>query len=70
MAKAKAKKEVEEEVKDKTSEEVEEEEKPKKKKRRHLKQVSQPTQPIVERLTSGQKVLDHEVRHWLSNEEE
>ena len=45
-------------------------EKPKKKKRRHLKQVSQPTQTIVERLTSGQKVLDHEVRHWLSNEEE
>lgn len=45
-------------------------EKPKKKKRRHLKQVSEPTTTIVERLTSGQQVLDHEVRHWLSNEEE
>ena len=45
-------------------------EKPKKKKRRHLKLVSQPTQAMIERLTSGQQVLDHEVRHWLSNEEE
>ena len=44
--------------------------KPKKKKRRHLKQVSEPVLTIVERLTSGQKVLDHEVRHRLSNEEE
>ncbi|MBQ3079584.1 MAG: RNA-binding protein [Clostridia bacterium] len=44
--------------------------KPKKKKRRHLKQVSEPRQEIVLRLTDGQPVFDHEVRRWLSHEEE
>jgi len=45
-------------------------EKPKKKKRRHLKQVSEPEHEIVIRLTDGQPVFDHEVRRWLSHEEE
>ena len=44
-------------------------EKPKKKKRRHLKQVTEPNQAIVDRLTDGQPVFDHEVRRWLSHEE-
>lgn len=44
-------------------------EKPKKKKRRHLKQVQEPNAAIVERLTDGQPVFNHEVRRWLSHEE-
>ncbi len=44
--------------------------KPKKKKRRHLKQISEPKENIVSRLTDGQPVFDHEVRRWLSHEEE
>jgi len=44
-------------------------EKPKKKKRRHLKQAAEPNPAIVERLTHGQPVFDHEVRRWLTHEE-
>ena len=44
-------------------------EKPKKKKRKHLKPVTEPNQAIVESLTNGPPVFDHEVRRWLSHEE-
>jgi ribosomal protein L14E/L6E/L27E len=42
----------------------------KKKRRRHLKPTGTVVQAVRERLTEGRPIEDHELRAWLSEEEE
>lgn len=42
----------------------------KKKRRRHLKPTGTVVQAVRERLTEGRPIEDHELRTWLSEEEE
>lgn len=42
----------------------------KKKRRKHLKATGAVVQALRERLLAGQPVMDHELRSWLSEEEE
>ena len=42
----------------------------KKKRRKHLKPTGSVVQALVDRLSNGEKVEDHELRAWLREEEE
>ena len=42
----------------------------KKKRRRHLKPTGTVVQAVKERLADGRRIEDHELRDWLSAEEE
>ncbi len=42
----------------------------KKKRRKHLKPTGRVVAAVAERLASGQAIEDHELRDWLSEEEE
>ena len=42
----------------------------KKKRRKHLKPTGRVVEALRDRLASGQSVQDHELRAWLSEEEE
>ena len=42
----------------------------KKKRRKHLKPTGTVVQELVDRISNGEKVEDHELRAWLREEEE
>ena len=42
----------------------------KKKRRKHLKPTGRVVKTVAERLAAGQAIEDHELRDWLSEEEE
>ena len=42
----------------------------KKKRRKHLKPTGTVVQALVDRISNGEKVEDHELRAWLREEEE
>lgn len=42
----------------------------KKKRRKHLKPTGRVVKAVAERLAAGQPIEDHELRDWLSEEEE
>ena len=42
----------------------------KKKRRKHLKPTGRVVEAVAERLAAGQPIEDHELRDWLSEEEE
>ena len=42
----------------------------KKKRRKHLKPTGTVVQALIDRLSNGEKVEDHELRAWLREEEE
>ena len=42
----------------------------KKKRRKHLKPTGKVVQALADRISSGEKVEDHELRAWLREEEE
>ena len=42
----------------------------KKKRRKHLKPTGEVVEAVRERLAGGRPIEDHELRHWLSEEEE
>ncbi len=42
----------------------------KKKRRKHLKPTGSVVQALIDRISNGEKVEDHELRTWLREEEE